>query len=139
MKEVLCNIDATRSWFAEGKSAPLASWISDEEFQTHKKIFNPSNGGLGPPLKWYKAQVANLNTQDESTILPENLNVQQRSLLITCSKDYIAVPAMQEEVMRPYVKNLKVETVETGHWLQLEKPGEVNAILQSFFEEVDEV
>ena len=37
--------------------------------------------------------------------------------------------------MRPLVPDLKVENVNGGHWLQLEKPDEVNKILEEFMVE----
>lgn len=37
--------------------------------------------------------------------------------------------------MRPLASELKIEKVEGGHWLQLEKVNEVNAILETFIEE----
>ena len=37
--------------------------------------------------------------------------------------------------MRPHVPDLKVEKVNGGHWLQLEKADEVNKILDKFVEE----
>ncbi len=37
--------------------------------------------------------------------------------------------------MRPLVPELKVEKVNGGHWLQLEKADEVNEILEKFEEE----
>ena len=36
--------------------------------------------------------------------------------------------------MRPHVPDLKVEKVNGGHWLQLEKADEVNNILDQFLE-----
>lgn len=39
------------------------------------------------------------------------------------------------EQMRPLVPDLKVEHVNGGHWLQLEKADEVNKILREFLEE----
>lgn len=80
--------------------------------------------------------MANLNTSDEAEIPPERFLIQQRTLLITCAKDILGIPAMQEGAMRPFVKNLQVEKVDTGHWLQLEKPEEVNELLKTFFDEV---
>lgn len=85
-------------------------------------------------MNWYKVQMANLNTDDETSVVPERINIQQPTLLITCSFDYVAVPAFQEGGMRPFVKNLKVEQVDTGHWAQVEKPAEINNMLQTFFE-----
>lgn len=135
LKHHLCNTSQMRSWFVEGKAAPLPPWITSEEIETHRRILSKKNGGFGPPLNWYKAQMGNFNTADEAEIHPERFNVHQRTLLITCAKDVLAIPAMQEGATRPFVKDLKVEKVETGHWLQLEKPEEVNEILKTFFEE----
>lgn len=36
------------------------------------------------------------------------------------------------EQMLPFAPGLRVEQVAGGHWLQLEKPDEVNEILDSF-------
>ena len=38
------------------------------------------------------------------------------------------------EQMRPLAPDLKVEHVDGGHWLQLEKADEVNKILGEFME-----
>lgn len=135
MKDHLCPRGATSVWFTEGKTVPYASWISKEEVETHKKILDPKYGGYGPPLNWYKAQMADLNDEDESSIEPERRHIQQPTLLITCSLDPIAVAAIQEQGMRPFVKNLKVEEIEAGHWVQVEKPEKVNKTLKAFFEE----
>lgn len=135
LKHHICNASNMRSWFTEGKTSPLPPWISNDEMEIHKKILSSKNGGHGPSLNWYRAQMANLNTEDEEEIPPERFLIRQRTLLITCGKDILAIPAMQEAAMRPFVKDLKVEKVETGHWLQLEKPEEVNEILKKFFEE----
>lgn len=133
--EHICRRGGIRAWFTEGKTGPYASWISKEEVETYKKIFDPKDGGYGPPLNWYKAQMADLNDEDESSIDPERRHIQQPTLLITCSLDPIAVAAMQEQGMRPFVQNLKVEGLEAGHWVQQEKHGEVNKSLKAFFEE----
>lgn len=37
--------------------------------------------------------------------------------------------------MRPLVPDLRVENVNGGHWLQLERADEVNKILEDFMEE----
>jgi soluble epoxide hydrolase/lipid-phosphate phosphatase len=32
-------------------------------------------------------------------------------------------------------KNLSYETIEAGHWVQLEKPGEVNKVLETWLDD----
>lgn len=102
----------------------------------HDKIFAPENGGYGPPLMWYEAQMANVNTSDEASLALERSHMQQPTLLISAEKDLIAIAAMQEQGMRPFVKDMRVEKADRGHWLQLEKPDEINPVLGKFFEEV---
>ena len=128
----MCYIGATRTYFEEGQTGPLAQWISPEEIAIHEQIFAPSNGGYGPCLNWYKAQIANLNTPDEDGIEEAKHHLQQPTLLVTCSKDYIAVPAMQEMAMKPCVKNLMIKQIDSGHWVQAEKSEELNKILEAF-------
>lgn len=135
MKQHVCPRGAIRDWFTEGKTVPYASWISKEEVETHKKILDPKDGGYAPPLNWYMAQMADLNDEDESSVAPERWHIQQPTLLITCSLDPIANASMQEQGMRPFVRNLKVEKMESGHWVQLEKREEVNQTLKVFFQE----
>jgi len=132
VKDKMCYIGATRKYFKEGQTGPIAPWVSPEEIATHEKIFGPSNGGYGPCLNWYKAQIANLNTPDEDGIEEAKHHPQQHALLVTCSKDYIAVPSMQEMAMKPCVKNLTIKHIDSGHWVQAEKSEELNMILQAF-------
>ncbi|KAL8793176.1 MAG: hypothetical protein Q9195_004206 [Heterodermia aff. obscurata] len=133
-KENLAAIGAARRWFEENKVGPVASWLSSEEVKTHNKIFAPENGGYGPPLNWYKSRISHVNNEDEASIPEEKSLIGQPTLLVTCSKDPVGVAGIAEARTRPFVKNLQVKQVDTGHWLQLEKPDEVNQILKDFFE-----
>ena len=74
------------------------------------------------------------NDADEASIPAERSLIEQPTLLVTCSKDPVGAPEMAEAGTRPLVKNLQVKQIDTGHWLQLEKPDEVNQILKTFFE-----
>lgn len=56
-------------------------------------------------------------------------------MLIASTNYFITVTVNFPELMRPLVPDLKVETVNGGHWLQLEKTDEVNRILEGFIEE----
>lgn len=134
-RENFCPRGAARAWLTEGKIGLYPSWISKEEIETHKQIFDPKYGGYGPPLNWYKAQMADLNNEDESSIAPERWHIQQPTLLITAKLDPIAIPKLQEQEMRPFVQDLKVEKVEAGHWVMQQKREEVNQTLKAFFDE----
>ena len=133
-KETMCPPGATRDYITSGKTQPLASWISPQEISNYNEIFAPENGGYGPSLNWYKAQIANLNTIDDAEVPEERYHLQVPALLVTCTKDYIAVPMMQEGLMRPWVKDLVVKEIDSGHFVQVEKADEVNKTLEEFIE-----
>lgn len=100
----------------------------------HSEIFSAENGGYRGGLNWYKAQMAHINAADDEAIPPERAHIDRPTLFLASMNDYVAVPAMQEEQMRPLVKDMEVESLDCGHWTQLEKANEVNEILKRFFE-----
>jgi soluble epoxide hydrolase/lipid-phosphate phosphatase len=57
------------------------------------------------------------------------------TLLIASTGYIITVTINYPAQMRPLVPDFKVENVDGGHWLQLEKADEVNKILEKFLEE----
>lgn len=75
-----------------------------------------------------------VNAKDEAAVPHERQQIHKPALLVLCTKDYVAIPATQEEGMRPFAKDMEVESLESGHWVQLEKADEVNEILKKFFE-----
>ena len=80
--------------------------------------------------------MANINLTDDEAIPRENYHIKKPALFIACKKDYVAVPALQDENIRPWAKDLRVKELESAHWVQLQKRDEVNACLQDFFDEV---
>ena len=57
------------------------------------------------------------------------------AMLIASTNYFITVTINFPELMRPQVPDLKVENVNGGHWLQLERADEVNRILEEFMKE----
>ena len=131
----MCQRGATRSWFADEKSAPLdPSFLPTEQITIHQKIFDPKSGGYGPALNWYKAQMAKLNNEDESGIPHERWHIRQETLAILGRDEFICIPELQVNGMQQYVQNLKVVEVKAGHWLQLQIPDDINKLLHEFLE-----
>ncbi|KAL8869462.1 MAG: hypothetical protein Q9174_004256 [Haloplaca sp. 1 TL-2023] len=133
-KEKICPVGALRKAYEERFTAPPPTWLSAAEIKTHKEIFSAKNGGYEGGLNWYKAQMGQINAKDEASVPEERQHVHKPSLLVLCEKDYIAVPKLMEESMRPFAKDMEVKKVDSGHWLQLEKADEVNEILKDFLE-----
>ncbi|KAL8702612.1 MAG: hypothetical protein Q9201_004218 [Fulgogasparrea decipioides] len=129
-----CPVGATREFYEKKTSGPLPAWISPSEIATYRNIFSAENGGFRGGLNWYRAQIGRLNATDEKDLPPERHQIHSPTLLVTSAKDYVGVPAMQEERMRPFAKDLEVQNLDCGHWVQLEKANEVNEILKKFFD-----
>ncbi|KAL8653888.1 MAG: hypothetical protein Q9210_001839 [Variospora velana] len=134
LKNHLCPKGAIRKAYEEGFTSPRPAWLSEDEITTHSKIFSAENGGYRGGLNWYKAQMANVNAADEDALPTERHRIDKPTLLITCKKDYVCVPVLQEEQMKPLVKDMEIESLDCGHWVPLEAADEVNRILQDFFD-----
>lgn len=80
--------------------------------------------------------LSNINLADDAAIPPQNRHITKPALFIACAKDYVAVPRLQEEGMRPWVADLRVKELDSAHWVQLQRREEVNRALQKFFNEV---
>ena len=81
--------------------------------------------------------LSNINLADDAGIPSQNHHVTKPALFIACAKDYVAVPKLQEEGMRPWVGDLRVKELDSAHWVQLQRREEVNHALQEFFNEVE--
>jgi soluble epoxide hydrolase / lipid-phosphate phosphatase len=58
------------------------------------------------------------------------------TLLIASTGYFITVTIDFAKQMRPLVPDFKVETVNGGHWLQLERADEVNKVLGEFIDDL---
>ena len=78
--------------------------------------------------------MANLNAADDDTVPSERRQIDKPTLLVVCTKDYVANLTMQTEQTRAFANQMEVETLDCGHWAQLEKADETNAMLKQFIE-----
>ena len=68
----------------------------------------------------------------EASLPEERKHVNLPTLLIVAEKDYVARPEMQRQVAASWVKQLRVEELSCGHWVQLEMPERVNELLVGY-------
>lgn len=109
--------------------AALPPWMSEPHFDEYVAAF--SAGGFRAPLDWYRcldlnwAQTAFL--QDARIRVPAAFMVGERDPV-----RYYAGP--HEAAMRDWIPDLRVQRVlpGAGHWIQQERPDEVNAFLLDF-------
>ena len=115
-----------------GGPSPLPHWISPAEFEYYVSEF--SRTGFTGALNWYR----NYDRNWQSTAQLTNARIEVPALFVGGTADPIAPtmnPARAGEVVAgPYT----VEMIDgAGHWVQQERPDEVNKVLLRFLREVD--
>jgi pimeloyl-ACP methyl ester carboxylesterase len=92
--------------------------MSDEEMDVFVAAF--SKGGFTGPINWYRNITRNWET---SADLPQRIDVPCAMIY----GEYDIVPKGRD--VSEYIPNLESITLECGHWIQQERPDEVNAFL----------
>ncbi|GAB1199960.1 hypothetical protein APSETT444_009319 [Aspergillus pseudonomiae] len=117
-----------------GRTTPLPSWYSSEEYAIHSGIF--AEGGYAGPLSWYKAAMRGVNLDDEAAIPAEERLCPVPSLFVAAKQDYVCRADLQSASSRMTAPGGRIEEIDAGHWVQLEQPEVVNRLLVDFAEEV---
>ncbi|KAH9879713.1 hypothetical protein IAQ61_001532, partial [Plenodomus lingam] len=113
---------------------PIAATIIDEHHlaslvKSHKKH------GLRPAISYY----LNHDVNAEYAKSEKNAGVLEFPVLFVDPKyDGVCSPSTTPKMAEPQkecTKDLTYETIESGHWVQLEKPEEVNRVLEKWLSE----
>ncbi len=120
------------AWAQRSDRPPTPPWMSDDDLQLYVDEFTRT--GFTGGLNWYR-------NIDRSWRLLERVDgrtIDQPALFITGSRDPVRA-FMPDEAMAGSVTDLReVVIIEgAGHWVQQERPDEVNAALLDFIELVD--
>jgi pimeloyl-ACP methyl ester carboxylesterase len=110
---------------------PLPNWLTEADLATFAEIYSKS--GFRGGLNWYR----NLDRNWELTAPWQGAQIRQPSLFIAGSNDGVItglIGAKQVKEMERILPNLKQKLIldGAGHWVQQERPGEVNAALIAF-------
>ena len=118
-------VDDRESW--RERPVELPRWLTAEASQVFVDAFSES--GFTAPLNWYR----NFNRNWELLAEFDDRRVEQPALFITGSRDPVST-FMPPHLMRGYVPDLReIVVVEgAGHWVQQERPDEVNQRLIDF-------
>ncbi|MSX03138.1 MAG: alpha/beta fold hydrolase [Actinobacteria bacterium] len=116
-------------WAARHDDPPTPPWMSDADLQVYVDEF--SRTGFSGGLNWYR----NLDRNWEQMADCDGRTIDQPSLFITGSRDPVRA-FMPHEVMTGSVTDLRDVLVidGAGHWVQQERPAEVNAALLAFLD-----
>jgi pimeloyl-ACP methyl ester carboxylesterase len=126
------------SW-QQGMLAPLPDpttlpgWLTEADLDTYTAAFSAS--GFAGGLNYYR----NLDRNRELLAPFQGLPVQVPALFLIGQRDVgLSIPGMREIIaaMPGLVPQLRpvIEVPEAGHWLQQERPAEVNAALVAFLQ-----
>jgi pimeloyl-ACP methyl ester carboxylesterase len=112
-------------------SRPLPHWLTEADLAHFTEAYSKS--GFRGGLNWYR----NLDRNWELTAPWQDAQIRQPSLFIAGSKDAVItglIGAKRVADMDRVVTNLKGKIIleGAGHWVQQERPDEVNAALVDF-------
>ena len=101
-------------------------FLDDAEFATFAASFRA--GGIRGPLNYYR----NIDANHDALAELENAPVELPTLVVIADGDPV-LPASLVEGMERWVPDLTVAGVaDAGHWVQQERPAEVNAAILAF-------
>ncbi|KAK3299658.1 putative epoxide hydrolase [Chaetomium fimeti] len=132
-KKNFAPLGEAQRYVRRGRLDPLPSWYSLAEYTMRDRVI--SKKGYRGPLNWYKAAMRGINLADEEGIADEGLFCDVPTLLVVSDRDYVTRADMQSEQTSKWAKRLRIETMrDCGHWIQLERPDDLQALLEEFVE-----
>ena len=109
--------------------ATLPPWMSEAHHAEYVAAF--SAGGFKGPMDWYR----NLDLNWALTAFLQDQKIRQPSMFMVGERDPVRHYAGQHEPgLKDWLTDLRSQTVlpGAGHWLQQERPDEINAALIGF-------
>ena len=61
-------------------------------------------------------------------------NIEVPTLFIGASKDFLIIEDANRAQIEKYAKNLRIESVNAGHYLHIERADEVNGLIENWLE-----
>jgi pimeloyl-ACP methyl ester carboxylesterase len=122
----------TSDWAKEDGAAPeRPAWLAEEELAVYVDAFERT--GFTGGLNWYR----NIDRNWELTAPVAERRIEQPALFVTGERDPVR-RFMPAEAMRGWVTDLRGELVlaGAGHWIQQERPADVNEALLGFLGEL---
>jgi pimeloyl-ACP methyl ester carboxylesterase len=125
-------VEEGKGFLAGGsRDQPLPGWLTEADLDTFTKIYTRS--GFRGGLNWYR----NIDRNWELTAAWQDAQIHQPSLFLAGSRDGVItglIGAKRVADMERVLPNLKAKIIlnGAGHWVQQERPDEVNAALIDF-------
>lgn len=115
------------AWAEREEESKPPAWMSEEELDVYVEAFERT--GFSGGLNWYR----NMDRNWELTAPYADRKVEQPALFVAGSRDQV-LSFMPPELMDGWVTDLRDKVVieGAGHWIQQERPDEVNRALLEF-------
>ncbi|WP_204158340.1 alpha/beta fold hydrolase [Mycolicibacterium mucogenicum] len=108
---------------------PLPDWLTEDEFEPYVTAFTES--GFTGPLNWYR----NFDRNWELTETTPAPTITVPTLFVAGSADPVLTFTPRDRVRDVVAGDYREVMIDSaGHWLQQERPDEVNAVLIEFIE-----
>jgi pimeloyl-ACP methyl ester carboxylesterase len=131
-RDVRRTLTTKRVWTAEwaeddGSKPQSPEWLTEDELAVYVDAFERT--GFTGGLNWYR----NIDRNWELTEPFANRRIEQPAMFLTGERDPVR-KFMPAEAMAGWVTDMRAEHVidGAGHWVQQERPDEVNAALLEF-------
>jgi len=127
-------VDRTKGFLGPYRDLPLPSWLTEADVATFAAEYERT--GFRGGLNWYR----NIDRNWELTAPWQGATIDQPALFIAGASDAVITGSLGRRAldeMDSVVTNLKGKLLleGAGHWIQQERPDEVNAALVSFARE----
>ncbi|KAI0508528.1 putative epoxide hydrolase [Xylaria bambusicola] len=132
-RKSLGPVGAAANFVKSGTIEKLPSWYGLDEYTLRDRIL--SIGGYQGPLNWYKAAMRGVNDEDEAGLTDSDKKCGLPVLLAVSDEDYVTRADLQIPATQKWVSDLTIKNFSRcGHWIQLERPEELNGMLVDFVE-----
>jgi len=111
------------------ETLPLSKLMTKKDLDYYEICFKRT--GFRGPLSYYR----NIETNWRWMSQVSNPKLEQLTLMITATYDSVLTPE-SSKIMDKYVPNLTRYELASSHWVQLEKPEEVNEILLNWLNKI---
>lgn len=152
-KTNLGPVGAAESWIRSNKTSSRPTWLTSEEVITHNEVL--SKKGYRGPLNWYdcfpaaryhklnwvtlrrryKSTIWDIDLVHNASVPEERKHVNLPTLLVVSDNDYATRADIAKNDTAKWVKQLRIEELSCGHWVQLELPEDLTRLLEGFANE----
>lgn len=125
-------ISGARAWLTANTATELAPYLTQDDRDEWMRRFN-TRDSITSSLNYYRTIFAGTQASDAAQLTVADLVLRVPVMTIVGSEDAITTPEQIEAGTSAYAtREYTAEVLQAGHWLMLEQPNAVNALLCGF-------